>query len=140
MYNVYKSPSMCQQGFFSKMSCYCTGCSAYGVMEQMLTNEKCIIVTAEGRFDLNLCIFRCCECQRHISPLYLVNLVHTGYWPGSMANILYVFSQDVFLKWDILQKRLLGSSEGGFLRSLEDLSFVREREKTRLLWREIYSG
>ena len=56
-----------------------------------------------------------------------MNLVHTGYWPGSIANILYVFSQDVFLKWDILQKRLLGSSEGGFLRSLEDLSFVRER-------------
>ena len=80
-----------------------------------------------GRYDVNLCIFHCKDCKNVFSPLDSSNLIQAGYWPGSISNTKYVFSQDLFFKWDLLQKRLPGSSESGFLRSLEDFSVIRGR-------------
>lgn len=50
-----------------------------------------------------------------------------GYWPATLANTQYLFSQDLLTKWNLLQKHLPGSSESGFLRSLEDFSILRGR-------------
>ena len=80
-----------------------------------------------GRYDVNFCIFHCKDCKNVFSPLDSSNLIQAGYWPGSISNTKYVFSQDLFFKWDLLQKRLPGSSESGFLRSLEDFSVIRGR-------------
>ena len=80
-----------------------------------------------GRFDVNFCLFHCKGSQQVFSPLDVCSLIQAGYWPGSISNTKYVFSQELFLKWDLLQKRLPGSSESGFLRSLEDLSVIRGR-------------
>ena len=80
-----------------------------------------------GRFDLNVCNYGCSSCGHTLDPLHLKNLVFKGYWPGTVVNTQYVFTQDVLKKWDLLQKRLPGSSESGFLRSLEDFSVSRGR-------------
>lgn len=80
-----------------------------------------------GRFDLNVASYCCSSCDYTIDPLKLNNLVSEGYWPGTVVNTQYVFTQDVLRKWDLLQKRLPGSSESGFLRSLEDFSISRGR-------------
>ena len=80
-----------------------------------------------GRYDVNFCIFHCKDCKNVFSPLDSSNLIQAGYWPGSISNTKYVFFQDLFFKWDLLQKRLPGSSESGFLRSLEDFSVIRGR-------------
>ena len=80
-----------------------------------------------GRYDVNFCIFHCKDCKNVFSPLDSSNLIQAGYWPGSISNTKYVFSQDLFFKWDLLQKRLPGSSESGFLRSLEDFAVIRGR-------------
>ena len=80
-----------------------------------------------GRYDVNFCIFHCKDCKNVFSPLDSSNLIQAGYWLGSISNTKYVFSQDLFFKWDLLQKRLPGSSESGFLRSLEDFSVIRGR-------------
>jgi len=50
-----------------------------------------------------------------------------GYWPDTVVKTQYVFTQDVLQKWHLLQKRLPGSSESGFPRSLEDFSVSRGR-------------
>jgi len=103
------------------------GCSAQASCELVPTEDNCIVVTAEGRFDLNVCTFRCVECNSTFHPLDLDNLVHLGYWPGTITNTKYIFAQDLLLKWDLLQKRLPGSSESGFVRSHEDLSMAKGR-------------
>ena len=80
-----------------------------------------------GRFDFNVSGFHCSKCNRSFNPLELDNVIQLGYWPGTIANTKYLFAQDLLKKWDLLQKRLPGSSESGFLRSLEDLSISKGR-------------
>lgn len=96
-------------------------------LSQLVTLKGCIVVTVDGRFDLNVCNYGCNSCGHTLDPLQLKNLVFEGYWPGTVVNTQYVFTQEVLKKWDILQKRLPGSSESGFLRSLQDFSVSRGR-------------
>lgn len=78
-----------------------------------------------GRYDVNFCIFHCKDCKNVFSPLDSSNLIQQAIGQAQFPK--YVFSQDLFFKWDLLQKRLPGSSESGFLRSLEDFSVIRGR-------------
>lgn len=86
-----------------------------------------LICFSIGRFDLNVAGYRCSCCKYSLDPLEVNQLVSEGYWPATLANTQYLFSQDLLTKWDLLQKRLPGSSESGFLRSLEDFSISRGR-------------
>ena len=80
-----------------------------------------------GRFDLSVFRYQCTVCGKVSSPLDLANLVCHWYWPAAIVNTQYVFTVDILTKWDLMQKRLPGSSESGFLCSLEDFSILRGR-------------
>ena len=34
-----------------------------------------------------------------------VVIIQSGFWPGSIKDMTYVFDKELFLFWDILQKR-----------------------------------
>ena len=53
------------------------------------------------------------------------SIVGTGL--ASIVNTKCIFLQHLFEKWDLLQKRLPGSSESGLLTPLEDLSILKGR-------------
>ena len=49
-------------------------------------------------------------------------VTQSGFWPGSIRDMTYVFDQDLLLYWDLLQKQVPGVSERSFLKSLERFS------------------
>ena len=55
------------------------------------------------------------------------NLLQSGLWPGSPVNVQYLFEQEVFLMWDLFRKRMPGTSENAFVKTLEDMSVERGR-------------
>ena len=83
-----------------------------------------------GRFDLydGNCV--CSNCHYiHVctSPSYLVM---GGYWPGTCsigAHSFYVFSQDVFVFYDLLKNNSPGLSEHSFIHALEQFSEMNGR-------------
>ncbi|XP_046863236.1 uncharacterized protein LOC124456981 [Xenia sp. Carnegie-2017] len=93
------------------------------------TNSSLVImITCEGRFDLNWFTVHCSSCQWKWSPISVDSIIESGWWPGSPENFHYIFSQDVFNLWDAFRKRMPGSSQSAFVRSLEDISSSRGRE------------
>lgn len=49
-------------------------------------------------------------------------LLKSGYWPGNISSINYLFDEEVFLLWDKFRKYMPGSSERAFLRSINAIS------------------
>ena len=43
------------------------------------------------------------------------------------SNVCYIFDQELFKFWDLLQKRMPGASERAFVSGLEDFSVTRGR-------------
>lgn len=85
------------------------------------------ILSSTGRFDLNWFTVHCSSCQWKWSPISVDSIIESGWWPGSPENFHYIFSQDVFNLWDAFRKRMPGSSQSAFVRSLEDISSSRGR-------------
>ena len=53
------------------------------------------------------------------------DLIHEGYWPGAAERwSRYIFEQQLFKFYDLLQKHNPGLSEYGFLQTLGHLSEV----------------
>jgi len=80
-----------------------------------------------GRFDFNKPYYQCNSCGKDVVSFSLSTFVQCGYWPGSPNDTSYLFHQDLFILWDALQKRMPGTSEGAFIRGLEDISFLKGR-------------
>ena len=59
-------------------------------------------------------------------------VTQSGFWPGSIIDIKYVFDQDLFLYWDLLQKQIPGVSECSFLKSPELFSKRKGRVITKI--------
>lgn len=72
-----------------------------------------------GRFDVNHRRYKCLQCGKMLCTSEPLVIVQSGFWPGSIKDMTYVFDKELFLFWDILQKQLPGVSEGAFLKSLE---------------------
>ena len=77
------------------------------------------IFVFSGRFDVNHQRYKCKECSKVLSTSDPVVVTQCGFWPGSIKDMSYVFDQDLFLHWDIMQKQMPGVSERSFLKSLE---------------------
>ncbi|XP_046856056.1 uncharacterized protein LOC124449149 [Xenia sp. Carnegie-2017] len=86
------------------------------------------ILSSTERFDLNWFTVHCSSCQWKWSPISVDSIIESGWWPGTPENFHYIFSQDVFNLWDAFRKRMPGSSQSAFVRSLEDISSSRGRE------------
>ena len=84
----------------------------------------CVVI---GRFDLDKVDFRCSACNYFWSPWSLESVIRLGFWPGSPCNIIHIFDVDLFMQWDLMQKRMPGVSERAFLKSLEDYSSEKGR-------------
>ena len=50
--------------------------------------------------------------------------------PGSITDATYVFDQDLFCQWNIIQKQVPGISERSFLKALEEFSKQKGRVST----------
>ncbi|XP_046861810.1 uncharacterized protein LOC124455128 [Xenia sp. Carnegie-2017] len=85
------------------------------------------ILSSTGRFDLNWFTVHLLFIWKW-SPISVDSIIESGWWPGSPENFHYIFSQDVFNLWDAFRKRMPGSSQSAFVRSLEDISSSRGRE------------
>lgn len=59
-------------------------------------------------------------------------VTQSGFSPGSIRDMTYVFDQDLFLHWDLLQKQIPGVSERSFLKSLELFSKRKGRVSTKI--------
>lgn len=82
---------------------------------------------------MNLCSYHCTGCGGHFSPLTLEKIINEGYWPGSPANLNYVFSEDVFRLWDSIRKHMPGTSEAAFIKSLGCISSEKGRVSIQLV-------
>eukprot|EP00794_Sanderia_malayensis_P005818 gene5818-6514_t len=94
------------------------------------TGQECIVVNLQGRYDLLKPKYHCDYCNEDIDVFTCTSLIRSGYWPGSMGNISYIFDEQLFIFWDKLKSFMPGTSESAFLRSLEDISMDRNRQGT----------
>ena len=80
-----------------------------------------------GRYDL-ADVYVTCDACNTIFDDQLSDVVTKGYWPGSVSKrSQYLFDQDLFRFFDLLQKNNPGLSQSGFLRTLEQFSSARGR-------------
>lgn len=82
-----------------------------------------------GRFDINSTSFKCVSCSAFLMPT-LADILGNGYWPANPKSLNVLFSQDLLLLWNTMQKRMPGCSESSFIKSLEDISVSKGRVRT----------
>ena len=81
-----------------------------------------------GRYDLKDSRVLCEGCGNCFDIEYPHNVIREHLWPGTPScNTTYIFDQDMFLLYDLLQKNMPGISETGFLKSLEQFSAIKGR-------------
>jgi len=91
-----------------------------------------LVCQISGRFDINHQRYQCLKCNKLICTSEPVVVTQSGFWPGSIRDMTYVFDQDLFLYWDLLQKQIPGVSEHSFLKSLELFSKRKGRVSTKI--------
>ena len=69
----------------------------------------------------------CANCKHVGDPFSLFNIITSGYWPSSPGNLSCLISEEVFQLWDAFRKRMPGSSETSFLKSLNDQTILHGR-------------
>lgn len=76
-----------------------------------------------GRFDLNLSIFYCNNCN-HEGEAQIEDYIRSGWWPGSpnLAKLSYLFSMNLLDFWFNLMHKSPGTSERKFLEILGEMS------------------
>ena len=94
-------------------------CNNQFALLNRLYNCTVYISKISGRFDVNHRRYKCLQCGKMLCTSEPVVIIQSGFWPGSIKDMTYVFDKELFLFWDILQKQLPGVSEGAFLKSLE---------------------
>lgn len=71
--------------------------------------------------------YECPQCENVLSSTNPRVVVQLGFWPGTISDMTYVFHQDLFCYWDILQKHVPGISQNSFVKSLEVFSMQKGR-------------
>lgn len=95
---------------------------------QYVESNLCFLyLFSKGRYDLDKFKVHCKECDASLDPLTKAEIVRAGFWPGSPSDINHIFDQSLFEFWDALQKRMPGTSQNSFVRSLEDFSQIKGR-------------
>lgn len=89
---------------------------------KVVTHHWLNVIVFAGRFDINHRRYHCPVCTKVVSTSDPAVLIQSGFWPGSISDMTYVFEQDLLLHWDILQKQIPGISERSFIKSLEQFS------------------
>ena len=90
--------------------------------------RECLCLYYPGRFDLNDVLPICEVCGEQIQLETPHDVIREQYWPGSTSRkSTYLFDQDLFHFYDLLQKNNPGISETGFLKTLEQMSEVKGR-------------
>ena len=70
----------------------------------------------------------CSACKSHLKLSQPNSVIREEFWPGSARRkSQYIFDQDLFLFFDLLQKNLPGVSESGFIKTLEMFSQAKGR-------------
>ena len=81
-----------------------------------------------GRFDFNDAVIVCQACNEIVCKESPNDLIREGYWPGAAErSSRYIFDQQLFEFYDLLQKHNPGLSEYGFLQTLRHLSEMKGR-------------
>ncbi|XP_065905972.1 uncharacterized protein [Dysidea avara] len=106
----------------------CPSCESVGTYKRIPINQdRCIVTTPEGRFDLDVCTLACEHCSFVLEDM-LPAIIDSGFWPGNVARRhQYLFSKKVFDLFDLLHKVLPGTSVSGFLHTLEEVSALNGR-------------
>ena len=90
--------------------------------------RECLCLYYSGRFDLNDVLPICGACGKQIQLETPHDVIREQFWPGSTSRkSTYLFDQDLFHFYDLLQKNNPGVSETGFLKTLEQMSEVKGR-------------
>lgn len=90
--------------------------------------SQIMIIDFLGRYDLKDSWIQCEKCDANFNIEFPHKLVRENLWPGSpTASGAYMFDQDMFLFYDILQKNMPGISESGFIKTLEQFSVHKGR-------------
>ena len=82
-----------------------------------------------GRFDLSLPEFKCSKCQT-VEKASELQLISSGWWPGSPKRMTYLFSADLLIMWNHLVHKTPGTSERKFLETLSEISKLAGRSGT----------
>ena len=70
----------------------------------------------------------CQACKEVVYSESPIDLICEGYWPGATERrSQYIFDQELFKFYDLLQKNNPGLSEYGFLQTLRQFSEVKGR-------------
>ena len=70
----------------------------------------------------------CQACKEVVHSESLKDLIREGYWPGAAERrSQYIFDQQLFQFYDLLQKNNPGLSEYGFLQTLRQFSEMKGR-------------
>ncbi|XP_066932550.1 uncharacterized protein [Clytia hemisphaerica] len=115
---------------FPKLNCFrCTVCGSSETVKKV-GHESVVLITLEGRFDLQRYSVLCKDCSGEVDPFTLGVLLKSGYWPGSPNSVNYFISEKVFRLWDKFRKYMPGSSETSFLKTLNAISEDNGRKAT----------
>lgn len=81
-----------------------------------------------GRYDVNDSFITCDGCGECFSIQFPHNIIRENFWPGTPSHhCSYMFDQDMFILYDLLQKNMPGTSEVGFVKALEQFSALKGR-------------
>lgn len=70
----------------------------------------------------------CSNCRQVFELEQPHAIIREQYWPGTpQRKSFYMFDQDLFQFYDLLQKNMPGVSEQGFLKTLEQMSELKGR-------------
>ncbi|KAK4028637.1 hypothetical protein OUZ56_021641 [Daphnia magna] len=80
-------------------------------------NDFCIVITANGRFDLSTALFRCnsCECTFDAT---LDDCFLSGFWPPVPNKFTFLCCSQLLTLWHHLKLLTPGTSEQKFLETI----------------------
>jgi hypothetical protein len=90
-----------------------------------------------GRFDIMSTTFKCKFCESAFDASDS-DYVSAGYWPGILEHQSHYFCQKMLRFWYHLKHKAPGTSEGQFVKILEELSFEAERVINKIKSIEIF--
>ena len=79
--------------------------------------------TCIGRYDLDDCVAVCSQCNYQYGDT-IFDVINAGFWPSSVSrgSFSYLFSCRLLEFYDVLHKFIPGTSIGGLIHTLEELS------------------
>ncbi|EFX63057.1 hypothetical protein DAPPUDRAFT_269147 [Daphnia pulex] len=106
----------------------CPKCSMTGTLNLQGGEKEKIVITKDGRFDLNSTLV-CCSSDScsYGAELTEKDYIQSNWWPGTPSSSTYLFSEDLLQFWFHLKHQNLGSSERKFIETLNRISKASDR-------------